>query len=468
VPCCLKRHAKLIICRLFGGVFLTLAVCAAAIAADVTLAWDPVAASDIAGYNLHYGTASRQYSGVIDAGKTTSCKVPNLTAGKTWYFAATAYTTSGKQSGYSNEVVYTVPAAATATTTTAPTTSTGTTATAPKTLAAITISGPDTVNENSSAAYTCTATYSDGSSAAVTPTWSENSVYTTISTAGKLTATAVAADQSVTLTASFQGRSATRTVVVRNVDGYRLTIQKSGSGNVAASPSATTYSYGTTVKLFAYPYAGWVFDGWAGMTASAESPATTIVMNRDHSIIANFTPDTDRDSIADTIESGRYGNNPNYDGNADGVPDRLRAQVATLFSYSPGYYTTLSSATPVKFAYCKGVVPPRQDALPNKTILPMGTFNMQLRDVPAASRRATVSLSLPDSVPYVNSWYAYGPTPDNTEPHWYKFMYDRSTGTGAVIAGRKVTLYYKDGARGDDDLTPNGRILSRGGPATKK
>jgi hypothetical protein len=47
-------------------------------------------------------------------------------------------------------------------------------------------------------------------------------------------------------------------------------------------------------------------------------------------------------------------------------------------------------------------------------------------------------------------------------------MYDRSTGTGAVIAGRKVTLYYKDGARGDDDLTPNGRILSRGGPATKK
>jgi hypothetical protein len=60
----------------------------------------------------------------------------------------------------------------------------------------------------------------------------------------------------------------------------------------------------------------------------------------------------------------------------------------------------------------------------------------------------------------------YGPTPDNLEDHWYDFMYDGQT--GAVIDGPagKVTLYFIEGQRGDDDLgnIGNETIIDQGGP----
>ena len=57
----------------------------------------------------------------------------------------------------------------------------------------------------------------------------------------------------------------------------------------------------------------------------------------------------------------------------------------------------------------------------------------------------------------------YGPTPDNPTPHWYDFMYDGTT--GAVITGNQVVLYFVDGQRGDDDLTPDAVIRDQGGSA---
>jgi hypothetical protein len=58
----------------------------------------------------------------------------------------------------------------------------------------------------------------------------------------------------------------------------------------------------------------------------------------------------------------------------------------------------------------------------------------------------------------------YGPTPDKHTPHWYDFMYDSQTGTGAVINNNCITLYFVDGERGDDDLTENQVIVDQGGP----
>jgi hypothetical protein len=74
-------------------------------AAQATLAWDPPAVStDVTGYMIHYGTVSGAYSQAIDVGKTTSYTVSNLSDGKTYYFAATAYNSAGQKSVYSNEV----------------------------------------------------------------------------------------------------------------------------------------------------------------------------------------------------------------------------------------------------------------------------------------------------------------------------------------------------------------------------
>ena len=71
------------------------------------------------------------------------------------------------------------------------------------TLASLAISGPASVNENGTGNYTATATMSNGTTKIVTATWSENSTATTISAAGVLTASAVAANQAVVVSASY-------------------------------------------------------------------------------------------------------------------------------------------------------------------------------------------------------------------------------------------------------------------------
>lgn len=78
-------------------------------AAEVTLAWDPVDSPELAGYQIYYGSAPGNYQWVVDVGNVTSFPLSNLTIGATYYSAATAYTTTGQESGYSNEVAFTVP-----------------------------------------------------------------------------------------------------------------------------------------------------------------------------------------------------------------------------------------------------------------------------------------------------------------------------------------------------------------------
>jgi len=73
------------------------------LALDVNLAWDPNNESDLAGYKLYYGTSSRSYGPPIDVGNKTTYTLSGLTSG-TYYLAVTAYSTSGKESGFSDEV----------------------------------------------------------------------------------------------------------------------------------------------------------------------------------------------------------------------------------------------------------------------------------------------------------------------------------------------------------------------------
>jgi hypothetical protein len=86
-------------------------------AAQATLSWvapttntDGTPLTDLAGYKIHYGTASGNYSSAINVGNTTTSAVSNLNDGATYYFAVTAYDTSGMESAYSNEVSKTTAA----------------------------------------------------------------------------------------------------------------------------------------------------------------------------------------------------------------------------------------------------------------------------------------------------------------------------------------------------------------------
>src|SRR3990172_1206731 len=74
--------------------------------AEIRLAWAPNTEPDVGGYKVHYGPSSRTYTQHADVpGRdTTEYAVTNLTPGKRYYFALTAYDTSGNESGYSAEV----------------------------------------------------------------------------------------------------------------------------------------------------------------------------------------------------------------------------------------------------------------------------------------------------------------------------------------------------------------------------
>ena len=80
--------------------------------ATVTLAWDPNPEPTVAGYRLYLGTSPGYYTSSVDVAAATRATVSSLIEGVTYYMAVTAYDTSGNQSGYSDEIVYTVPGGA--------------------------------------------------------------------------------------------------------------------------------------------------------------------------------------------------------------------------------------------------------------------------------------------------------------------------------------------------------------------
>jgi len=81
----------------------------AAYSAQVTLAWDPNAEQNLAGYKLYYGFESGNYTYSIDAGNQLSYSISDLEPNRLHYFAATAYDTNGNESDFSEEVTYLAP-----------------------------------------------------------------------------------------------------------------------------------------------------------------------------------------------------------------------------------------------------------------------------------------------------------------------------------------------------------------------
>ncbi len=80
------------------------AVCAGIAGAEqVTLVWDASPSAGIAGYRVYWGTNSRAYCCVTNAGLVLTQSVVLLHRGR-WFFAATAYDTNGLESDFSNEV----------------------------------------------------------------------------------------------------------------------------------------------------------------------------------------------------------------------------------------------------------------------------------------------------------------------------------------------------------------------------
>ncbi len=87
-----------------------LAIAGIAQAATINVSWNPNTEPDLSGYRLYVGQASGQYGEPVDVGNVTG-HVMEITPeyGATYYFALTAYDTSGNESGYSDEATCFVP-----------------------------------------------------------------------------------------------------------------------------------------------------------------------------------------------------------------------------------------------------------------------------------------------------------------------------------------------------------------------
>jgi hypothetical protein len=94
-----------------GGLLLTFICCITSVvsaqARDVGLQWNASTGSNLAGYKVYYqaGSSATPFSGTpIDVKNQTTATIPGLDSTKTYYFAVTAYNSSGQESSYSNIV----------------------------------------------------------------------------------------------------------------------------------------------------------------------------------------------------------------------------------------------------------------------------------------------------------------------------------------------------------------------------
>jgi len=171
----------------------------------------------------------------------------------------------------------------------------------PVTLSYITITGPASVHENGGDQYTCTAHYSDGSSANITAvtSWSEDSAYTTINATGYLTTGNVPSDQPCIITADYGGLSDTHAVTITDTVLSYITITGPASVNENGGDQYTCtayYSDGSSVNVTAST--AWS-ENSAYATINATGYLTTgeVPSNQGCTITANYGGENDTHAV---------------------------------------------------------------------------------------------------------------------------------------------------------------------------
>lgn len=104
---------------------------------------------------------------------------------------------------------------------------------------------------------------------------------------------------------------------------------------------------------------------------------------------------------------------------------------------------------------------PTGDNFPEGLEFPIGFFSFKINNIdPGGGTTLTIA---PLSMIEINTFYKFGPTPDNPTPHFNEFLFDGTTGA-EILGNGQVILHFVDGQRGDSDLTADGMITDPGGP----
>lgn len=153
------------------------------------------------------------------------------------------------------------------------------------------------------------------------------------------------------------------------------------------------------------------------------------------------------------------------DGNRDGVPDSLQANVATFRTIN-GDYVTLISEIGTELKDVVATVNPSTNDSPGRASFPKGFFGFKVVGL-TPGQETTVILILHERQA-ISNYYKYGLTPDNLTDHWYRFLAEGATGARIVQMSNQTSIFldFIDGQRGDDDLLANGEIADLGAPTT--
>jgi len=161
-------------------------------------------------------------------------------------------------------------------------------------LTSIAVSGSSSVNESSTSTYTATGTWDNGTTAAISPTWSVSTPYASISAGGVLTAATVTANQSVTVTATYGGKTGTKGVTIVNVPAVLTTVTVSGPSSVNEGGTGTytatgTWDNGTTAAISPT----WsVSTSYASISAGGVLTAATVTANQSVTVTATYSGKT--------------------------------------------------------------------------------------------------------------------------------------------------------------------------------
>ncbi|MBE0602495.1 MAG: hypothetical protein IH611_02560, partial [Deltaproteobacteria bacterium] len=176
------------------------------------------------------------------------------------------------------------------------------------TLTGISVSGASSVNEGGTSAYAVTATWSDGTTSSVTPTWSLSSVYASINSSGTLTAALVSSNQTVTVNASYTSGGVTRTaaksVTVANVAVVLTGIAISGPASVNEGTTAlytATATWSDDTKTTVTPTWSLSSTSYASLNGSGALAAASVSANQTITVNASFATGGTTKTAAKTV-----------------------------------------------------------------------------------------------------------------------------------------------------------------------
>lgn len=166
--------------------------------------------------------------------------------------------------------------------------------------------------------------------------------------------------------------------------------------------------------------------------------------------------DNEGDGVGNATENRtptRYSQINYGDGNGDGVSDSQQANVTSL-PVAASQWLTLVAPSGITFSNVDATAPSLTNA-PTGYTFPLGFVSFTLNGLTSGGTVSVTNI-LHGSIA-ISNVFAFGPTPGNTQPHWYQLNFTQ--------AADELRLSFTDGSTGDHDLAANGRITTLYAPA---